>query len=778
MIQFNFVIAHIPGAQNTAADYLSRLEADPKDKLVMKIREDVQTLPIEINVQSAGVSQEEQIFYTNDDDETEEQYWARNEAIRSNPAIDEPTVTIQPLSTNLVKQHPDIQVRLTKTNQIIIEQSKDAILQQLKAKLLHEEYSMNLLQQDAGYRHYANNLERIVLKDEILTRQYFDETGNVKDHQLLLPQHLLQELSQSLHGTAHKHPGISKMLQESRQRYYYPSMAIHVKKWVEGCDECARDKRVPNATITPELLNLPEWDLGPKDAMQIDLLPNLPPSGGYENVLTAIDVFSRYLFAYPLTDASAINVAKAPIDIMTKHAYLPTTVITDKGTAFTSKTIAEITQILGITLKCATTKHPQTIGKLERTHASLKTNLKMACGEYCRQWHKYLPLAVLNYNTSYHASIGCEPTRVFHGKIPHNILDHKLGNNPNEQVNPTTEFAEELQNRTKILIDKTKQNIMHSYIKYKEYYDRKAKAAPLKENDYCFVLQPKADHQESKIPFRDYRWVGPFKVQKILPNENYIVRRITTNKTQILHRICLKKFVPNQPLEDNFREQRLQPDEEFVIPQDDLYIITWETDFGEQLVTRGHDPIPTSLPNDEQPNAAEPSHSDVDENEADYIITNDETVYADHAARSWNERLNDDVKKRSAASEATRNEESHWPNPAVSPKCRKKSLPNLDERQKNDENSSQRNPMTKNDAQNSPTRGDDIIVPEISENDARNESLSPRGGKYNLRPNPNPNYSEDFRYKERLNSVQETSPELDFPFLSFFSVPWKTVFFE
>ena len=141
MIQFNFVIAHIPGAQNTAADYLSRLEADPKDKLVMKIREDVQTLPIEINVQSAGVSQEEQIFYTNDDDETEEQAWARKEAIRKNPATDEPTVTIQTLSTNLVKQHPDVQVRLRKTNQIIIEQSQDAVLQQLKAKLLHEDYS-------------------------------------------------------------------------------------------------------------------------------------------------------------------------------------------------------------------------------------------------------------------------------------------------------------------------------------------------------------------------------------------------------------------------------------------------------------------------------------------------------------------------------------------------------------------------------------------------------------------------------------------------------------
>ena len=92
------------------------------------------------------MSQEEQIFYTNDDDETEEQYWARKEAIRKNPAVDEPIVTIQTLSTNLAKQQHNIQVRLRKTNQIIIEQSKDAVLQQLKAKLLHEDYSENLLQ--------------------------------------------------------------------------------------------------------------------------------------------------------------------------------------------------------------------------------------------------------------------------------------------------------------------------------------------------------------------------------------------------------------------------------------------------------------------------------------------------------------------------------------------------------------------------------------------------------------------------------------------------------
>ena len=242
---------------------------------------------------------------------------------------------------------------------------------------------------------------------------------------------------------------------------------------------------------------------------------------------------------------------------MTKHSYLPTTLITDKGSAFTSTIIAEITQILGITLKCATTRHPQTIGKLERTHASLKTNLKMASGEYRRQWHKYLPLAVLNYNTTYHSSIGCAPSKVFHGRILFNVLDHKLGNNPNKIFLPTTEFAEEVQQRTQILIDQTKKNIMQSYLMYKDYYDRKAKAAPLKEKDYCFVLQPKVDNQASKITFREYRWIGPFVVQTVLSNDNSIVRRLNTNKTQILHRIRLKKFVPNAPLEDKYDGEKI-----------------------------------------------------------------------------------------------------------------------------------------------------------------------------------------------------------------------------
>ena len=82
------------------------------------------------------------------------------------------------------------------------------------------------------------------------------------------------------------------------------------------------------------------------------------------------------------------------------------------------------------------------------------------------------------------------------------------------------------------------------------------------------------------------------------------------------------------------------------------------------------------MPNGERPNAAEPSHSDVDENEADYIITRDELIN-DNATHSQNDRLSDDVTKRNETTTVTEIEESvkiekDWPNPAVFPKNQEK----------------------------------------------------------------------------------------------------------
>ena len=118
-----------------------------------------------------------------------------------------------------------------------------------------------------------------------------------------------------------------------------------------------------------------------------------------------------------MSSPTAVSTAKAIIDIMTRHGYLPTVMITDKGSVFVSNLIHEIADVLGITLSHATTKHAQAIGALERTHATIKTSLKNSSGEFRRQGHKYFPVAISNYNTTYQTIIGCEPSRVFHGRV-------------------------------------------------------------------------------------------------------------------------------------------------------------------------------------------------------------------------------------------------------------------------------------------------------------------------------------------------------------------------
>ena len=101
----------------------------------------------------------------------------------------------------------------------------------------------------------------------------------------------------------------------------------------------------------------------------------------------------------------AKTIAKMIINIMTKHAYPPTTLISDKGSAFKSHLIEEMASLLGITLKHAIKKYAKTIGMPEQSHASVKQALEIETGKRIFLWQKYVNIAVLNNNTSFHASV-------------------------------------------------------------------------------------------------------------------------------------------------------------------------------------------------------------------------------------------------------------------------------------------------------------------------------------------------------------------------------------
>ena len=314
----------------------------------------------------------------------------------------------------------------------------------MKIKILGQPYDEVLIMIDSRYKNYKANEDRIILEDGLLFRKYFGETGSVKYYQILILRQLVKEVLRSLHGEFGKHPGIYKTIIAYREKYYFPKMAQLISEWVRSCEQCIRESRIDRSLTHPPLQNTNEHINAPEDAMQIDLVPELPPSGGYESIMTAMDVFSRSLFAYSTSNQVAKTIANVINNIMTKHADLRTTLISDKGTAFMSHVIKGVAGVLGIILKHATTKHAQTIGLLKRSHASIKQALKIETGERRSLWHKYINLAVLNYNTSYHTIIGCEPSRVFHGNslqcIGFNIKNSSTASSPFQPHKLTKRF--------------------------------------------------------------------------------------------------------------------------------------------------------------------------------------------------------------------------------------------------------------------------------------------------------------------------------------------------
>ena len=224
VLQIIFTIAHIPGKSNTAADFLPRLELDPNEKkIILKIREDIPTKPIEVNIESTGIAQEKQVFYdpTDQQETTEKELWTREEDARIAIPNDPPVITVPCYyASDLHKDTTIVNIaQLTKPSRILIEQDSDPTLLNFKREMLGLPFDEQILLNDTRYMHYSRNKKRIIIKDEILCRQYYHVIGEVSHLQVLLPGKLLKVLLQSLHGTAVKHPGNSNMMQEIRQKY-------------------------------------------------------------------------------------------------------------------------------------------------------------------------------------------------------------------------------------------------------------------------------------------------------------------------------------------------------------------------------------------------------------------------------------------------------------------------------------------------------------------------------------------------------------------------------
>ena len=81
------------------------------------------------------------------------------------------------------------------------------------------------------------------------------------------------------------------------------------------CEQCINESQTDIKLPCSSLQNTGKHITGPEVAIQIDLVPEVPPSGGNENIATAIDVFPGHVFAYPTMSQDAKTVAQVKINI-------------------------------------------------------------------------------------------------------------------------------------------------------------------------------------------------------------------------------------------------------------------------------------------------------------------------------------------------------------------------------------------------------------------------------------------------------------------------------
>ena len=152
---------------------------------------------------------------------------------------------------------------------IRVEQDADLVLKNLKLKILGQPHDDVLLTMDSRFKHYKANEDRIILKDGLLFRKYYGETGSIKNYQNLIPKQLVNEVLRSVHGEFGKHPGITRTITAYREKYFYPKMAQLIREWVMSCKKGIRELRINPQLTHPPLQTPNEHITAPEDAVQL-----------------------------------------------------------------------------------------------------------------------------------------------------------------------------------------------------------------------------------------------------------------------------------------------------------------------------------------------------------------------------------------------------------------------------------------------------------------------------------------------------------------------------
>jgi len=113
---------------------------------------------------------------------------------------------------------------------------------------------------------------------------------------------------------------------------------------------------------------------------------------------------------------------------------LPSSIVSDRGSLFTSDFWRRVTEALGISRNLSTAFHPQTDGQTERANATLEQYLQEYGNYQQDDWERLLPIAEFCYNNTQTGTTRITPFFAKYGCHPRFLPDLGTGNEETPEV--------------------------------------------------------------------------------------------------------------------------------------------------------------------------------------------------------------------------------------------------------------------------------------------------------------------------------------------------------
>ncbi|ANB12101.1 gag-pol fusion protein [Sugiyamaella lignohabitans] len=300
------------------------------------------------------------------------------------------------------------------------------------------------------------------------------------------------------------HHGIRRTRRALTKVFTWPNISEYVEKYVKSCLTCQKF-RIRNHAPYGLLKPLPIPDR-PFQSISLDFVTTLPESGPRKStqILVIVDRFSKYVQCYPCsTNTNAIELATCMKDYFDRFGP-PDTIISDRGTQFTSNFWRSFTASRDIKLQFSTAYHPQTDGQTERMNREVIRHIAKYINPQHNNWSELLSEATFAINTTYNESIKNSPYKVVFGFEPNIHFNFEAA-----EAYPTMEaklaHQADLHNSTKDII-------RHSQQQQAKYHNKHRVHKVFKLTDRVLLSTDKLNHDRGPKRKFDRKWIGPFTI--------------------------------------------------------------------------------------------------------------------------------------------------------------------------------------------------------------------------------------------------------------------------